>query len=59
MSETIELSPAAVYEAIAYYYDHQAEIEAELEANQPEAVYAKLRQRLSPQQFADLTGQQA
>jgi uncharacterized protein (DUF433 family) len=54
-----QLSPAAVYEAIAYYYDHQAEIEAELEANQPEAVYAKLRERLSPEQFAELTGQQA
>lgn len=49
--------PAAIYEAVAYYYDHTAEIEAELAANAPEAVYAGLRKTLSPEQFTQLTGQ--
>ncbi len=52
------LPPAAIHEAIAYYYDHKAEIEAELSANQPEAIQAELRRRLSPDQYAQLTGQQ-
>jgi len=51
------LSPAAIYEAIAYYYDHQAEIEAELEANVPEAVTAQLKTLLSPADYARVTGQ--
>jgi uncharacterized protein (DUF433 family) len=51
------ISPAAIYEAIAYYYDHQAEIEAELAANAQEAVLAQLRERLSSEQYARLTGQ--
>jgi uncharacterized protein (DUF433 family) len=51
------IPPAAIYEAIAYYYDHQAEIEAELAANAQEAVLAQLRERLSSEQYARLTGQ--
>lgn len=51
------LSPAAIYEAIAYYYDHQTEIEKELAANFQEAVLPQLRDKLSPEQFARLTGQ--
>lgn len=41
--------PAAIYEAIAYYYDHAAEIEAELAANTQEAVLSQLRDILSPE----------
>lgn len=50
------LSPAAIYEAIAYYYDHQAEIEAELAANTPEAVGIQLQKLLSPTDYAIVTG---
>lgn len=50
------LSPAAIYEAIAYYYDHQAEIEAELAANTPEAVGTQLQKLLSPRDYAIVTG---
>ena len=49
--------PAAIYEAIAYYYDHQAEIEAELEANAQDATLIQLREKLSAEQVARLTGQ--
>jgi len=50
------LPPAAVYEAIAYYYDHQVEIEAELAAESQEAVTTELSKRLTPEQLAQLTG---
>lgn len=49
--------PAAIYEAIAFYYDHAAEIEAELAANTQEAALAQLRDTLSPEQFAQVTVQ--
>jgi uncharacterized protein (DUF433 family) len=52
------LPPAAVYEAIAYYYDHQAEIEAELAAESQEAVTAELSKRLTPEQLARLIGRE-
>lgn len=55
--ELPHLSPAAVYEAIAYYYDHQAELEAELATNTKEATLSQLRTRLSPEAYARLTGQ--
>jgi uncharacterized protein (DUF433 family) len=51
--------PAAIYEAIAYYYDHQTEIDTELKANSQEAVLPLLRDKLSAEQFARLTGQAA
>ena len=51
------LPPAAIYEAIAYYYDHQVEIEAELAADSKEAVLAQLRETLSDEQYARLTAQ--
>ena len=51
------IPPAAIYEAIAYYYDHQAEIEAELAANAQETVLSQLREGLSSEQYARLTGQ--
>ncbi len=49
------LSPAAIFEAIAYYYDHEAEIEAELEANTPETVASQLKALLSPAAQALIT----
>ncbi len=52
-----DVPPAAIYEALAYYYEHQAEIEADWAANQPEPILEKLRQRLSPEQFSRLRGQ--
>jgi hypothetical protein len=42
---------------MAYYYDHQAEIEAELAANAQETVLSQLREGLSSEQYARLTGQ--
>lgn len=51
--------PAAIYEAIAYYYDHQTEIDTELTANSQEAVLLQLRDKLAPEEFARLTGQAA
>jgi uncharacterized protein (DUF433 family) len=53
------LPAAAIYEAIAYYYDHQAEIDAELDANSEAAIQQQLRQSLSPEQYTKLTGQAA
>jgi uncharacterized protein (DUF433 family) len=58
-TELPHIAPAAIYEAIAYYYDHQAEIEAELTANDTDAVQAQLHEMLSNEQYAQLTGQTA
>ncbi len=52
-----DVPPAAIYEALAYYYEHQAEIEADWAANEQEAVLADLSQRLSPEQVARFRGQ--
>lgn len=49
-----QLPPAAVYEAIAYYYDHPQEIEVELTAQSKEATAVTLRQILSAKQVAAL-----
>ena len=38
-----DLTPAAVHSALAYAFDHQAEIDAEIAANRPEQVMAELR----------------
>jgi len=51
--------PAAIYEAIAYYYDHRDEIDAELNAESAEAAHAVLREQLTPEQFYRLTHQTA
>lgn len=51
------LSPASIYEAIAYYYEHQAEIDAEIAANSEDAVRTQLQQMLSAADYARLTGQ--
>lgn len=52
-----ELPPAAVHEAIAYYYDHRQEIETELEAESPVTVHPLIREQLTPEQTYKLTGQ--
>lgn len=52
-----DLPPAAIYEALAYYHEHRAEIEADWAANERDAVLADLHSRLSPEQVARLTGQ--
>ena len=49
------LPPASIYEAIAYYYDHQAEIDAELDAQSDQAIHQQLWQMLSPEQYTQLT----
>lgn len=49
------LPPAAIYEAIAYYYDHTKEIDGEIVANDREVVLAEMRKELTPDQFARLT----
>lgn len=51
-----QLPPAAVYEAVAYYYDHAQEIEAELAMQSREHVEAYLHQVLSPSQVVALLG---
>jgi uncharacterized protein (DUF433 family) len=38
-----DLTPAALHNALAYYWDHQEEIDAQIEANRPETVLRKLR----------------
>jgi uncharacterized protein (DUF433 family) len=58
-SDLPNVSPAAVYEAVAYYYDHQAEIEAELAANAKDTVLSQLRETLPAEQYTQLTGQTA
>lgn len=55
--EMPHISPAAIYEAIAYFHDHQDEIDNELAANTAEVVYAELKSHLAPHQFTLLTGQ--
>ncbi len=58
IQETLPHIPrAAIYEAIAYFYDHETEINEELSANSEEAVHIQLRKQLSPAQYARLTGQ--
>jgi uncharacterized protein (DUF433 family) len=58
IQETLPHIPrAAIYEAIAWYYDHETEINEELAANSEEAVHDQLREQLSPAQYARLTGQ--
>ncbi len=51
-----DVPPAAIYEALAYYYEHQAEIEADWEANDMKAVLADLGQQLSPEQLSRFRG---
>jgi uncharacterized protein (DUF433 family) len=37
------LTPAALHSALAYYFDHRDEIDAEVDGNRPERVLADLR----------------
>jgi uncharacterized protein (DUF433 family) len=52
-----QLPPAAVHEAVAYYYDHPQEIEAELAAQSEEAAETIIRRMLPAEQAAALLGQ--
>jgi uncharacterized protein (DUF433 family) len=40
------LTPAQVYDALSYYEDHRASVDADIAANTPEAWRLQLRQRL-------------
>ena len=42
------LTPAQVFDALSYYHDHQAEIEAEIAAGEPEVLLARYGLRLEP-----------
>jgi uncharacterized protein (DUF433 family) len=37
------VTPAAVHSALAYYFDHQVDVDAEIDENRPENVLAALR----------------
>jgi uncharacterized protein (DUF433 family) len=37
------LTPAALYDALFHYFDHKAEIDAEIAGNDPDQVIARLR----------------
>ena len=50
------LTMAQVHDALAYYYDHIEEIEVLLEANSTDAWQERLRQRMSKEDYATLTG---
>ena len=50
------LPAAAIYEAIAYYFDHATEIDEEIAENKQDIVYNQLREKLSADQVARLTG---
>ena len=42
-TEVWRLTPAALHSALAYYFDHRAEVDAEIDENRPERVLAYLR----------------
>ena len=42
------LTPAQVFDALSYYHDHQAEIEADIAAAEPEALLARYGLRMEP-----------
>lgn len=50
-----QIPPAAIHEAIAYYYDNRREIDSELDAEDAESTLALMRERLSPEQYYQLT----
>lgn len=56
-SDLPHVPPAAIFEAIAYFYDHTSEIERELAANTADVVQQQLKSLLSPYQLQQLTGQ--
>ncbi len=51
------VTPAAIYEAIAFYYDHQQDIETELQAESTDTAFTLLREHLTPAQILQLTQQ--
>lgn len=52
------LTPAHVYDALSYYYDHHAELEREIAENTEEKVRLRLREQMcSPEDYTQITGQ--
>jgi uncharacterized protein (DUF433 family) len=53
-----QLTLAQVYDALSYYYDHQAEIDAIRQKNTAEYSRTLLREKLDDAAYRRLTGQQ-
>jgi uncharacterized protein (DUF433 family) len=53
-----QLTLAQVYDALSYYYDHQAEIDAIRQNNTTDYSRALLREKLDDAAYRRLTGQQ-
>lgn len=53
------LTLAQIYDALSYYYEHQAEVDDELAENTEEASMMRLREKLGNADFRRLTGQTA
>lgn len=51
------LTLAQIYDALSYYYDHQAEIEQEMAENTEEYGRAYLREHLGEEGYLRVTGQ--
>ncbi|MEA3459410.1 MAG: DUF433 domain-containing protein [Chloroflexota bacterium] len=49
------LNPAAVYDAVSYYLDHQQEIEQEIAENRLEALMAKYEMEMDERGFLHFT----
>jgi uncharacterized protein (DUF433 family) len=52
-----QVTLAAVYDALSYYYDFKPEIDSEIEANDKMADPQYLRERLGEERFNRITGQ--
>jgi uncharacterized protein (DUF433 family) len=48
LAEIPHLTAAQVFDALSYYHDHQAEIEASIAAEEPDALLARYGLRLEP-----------
>lgn len=51
------LTLAQVYDALSYYHDHVDQVEALLDANSATAWQSRLRQQMSDEDYARLTGE--
>jgi uncharacterized protein (DUF433 family) len=52
------LTPAHVYDALSYYYDHHDELDREIAENTEEATRLRLRERMHfSEDYAQITGQ--
>jgi len=48
LAELPHLTAAQVFDALSYYHDHQAEIEADIVASEPETLLARYGLRMDP-----------